>query len=110
IVSVKTEKLASAKKYAVIYLKEKTSGEIYRVEVSPRWYFHLDLIMGSRIEVTGSFSKSGSTRVIMTRTITSRGKRYHFRDKHGFPMWRGTRKQKRRVKRGRGNGIRRGGR
>ncbi len=93
ITAVKTEPSYRSKEFTVIYLQEKKSGEKYRVEVAPRWFYSMDLMIGSRIQVTGSFARNGNINMIMTRYITFRGERFLFRDKMGFPMWRGQRPQ-----------------
>lgn len=54
IVDIKSEKSYHKNNFTVIYLKEKKSGEIYRVEVSPEWYFDIDIMKGGKIEITGS--------------------------------------------------------
>jgi hypothetical protein len=88
IAAVKNEPCYNKKNFIVIYLKEKESGETYRVEVSPQWYFSMDLMIGSRIEVTGSFSQANGINQIMTRSIMFQGELFRFRDKSGFPLWR----------------------
>jgi hypothetical protein len=95
ITAVKTEQSYHSKEFTVIYLKEKKSGESYRVEVSPQWFYSLDLMIGSRIQVTGSFTMNDGINMIMTRSITFQGERFQFRDKMGFPMWRGQGKYRR---------------
>lgn len=102
IIRVESEKCYNQNDYTVIYLKEKKSGAIYRVEVSPQWFFEVDLMAGSRIEVTGSVNKSGNVNNIMTRSIMFRGQLFEFRDKHGFPLWRGKSGQGNRRGQGRG--------
>jgi hypothetical protein len=93
ITAVKTEKSYHRNDFTVIYLKEKKSGEIYRVEVAPQWFYSLDLMIGSRIQVTGSFARNNGINMIMTRSITFLGERFQFRNKMGFPMWRGQQKR-----------------
>jgi RecG-like helicase len=106
ITAVKTEKCYRQKDYTVIYLKEKKSGHLYRVEVSPRWYFNMDLMVGSRVAVTGSVSKTNQINQVMTRSIMFQGEMFHFRDKHGFPLWqgKGRRGTRRRHRKARGDG------
>ncbi len=102
IVKLKQEACYPNKKhFTVIYLKEKKSGQIYRIEVSPNWFFTLDLFEGSRIEVTGSHSQEGDNHFVITQSITYQGEIHRFRDEHGFPLWRGKGK---RMKRGNGSG------
>lgn len=102
IIRVNTEKCYEQNDYTVIYLKEKKSQTVYRVEVSPLWFFEVDLMTGSRIEVTGSVNKTGNVNHVMTRSIMFRGELYEFRDKHGFPLWRGKGGQRNRSGYGKG--------
>ncbi len=112
IESIANEKSYHKHDFVVIYLKEKKSGEKYRVEVAPRWYFDVDLMVGSMIEVTGSDCGATGPHVLMTRSITFQGEHYLFRDDMGFPLWRGgkkhggqgsgSRQQRRRGNKGRG--------
>jgi len=108
IADIKKEKCFYKKDFIVIYLKEKKSGEIYRLEVSPGWFFAVDLMKGSRIEVTGSYSKENNMNLIMTRAITFQGEVYQFRDKNGFPLWRGKGKGMRQPRKGKGRGKMKG--
>lgn len=104
ITDIKTEKSYHKSNFIVIYLKEKTSQEIYLVEVSPEWFFSMDLLKGSQIEVTGSFNKVDGQNLVMTQSITYRGEIVQFRDKYGFPLWRGKGKYMKRGYRGKGKG------
>ncbi len=61
------EKCYQKKDLTVMYVEEKQSGDIYRVEVSPAWFFHMDLVKGSRIEVAGSYNREKNRNTIMTR-------------------------------------------
>jgi hypothetical protein len=100
IIAIKTEKCYQENDFVVLYLKEKTSGETYRVEVSPGWFFTLDLMEGSQIEVTGSSSKAGETNLVIAQSITFRGELSQFRDQSGFPLWRGKGKHLQGAQRG----------
>ncbi len=102
ITAVKNEPCYDKKNFIVIYLKEKKSGNVYRIEVSPQWFFSMDLMTGSRIEVTGSYSQKGNMNLIMTRSITFQGEHFRFRDKSGFPLWRGKLKRGNRGRGGKG--------
>lgn len=110
ITDIKTEKSYHRNDFIVIYLKvkEKTGEKIYRVEVSPEWFFAMDLMKGSKIEVTGSFSTINAQSLIMTQSITFQGEKYDFRDKYGFPLWRGKGKYMKQGYRGKGKRKRRG--
>lgn len=94
ITDIKNEKCYSDKVFIVIYVKENKTGDPYRVEVSPNWYYNMDLMTGSRIEVTGSVTPGGQMGQVMARSIMFQGQVFQFRDNMGFPLWRGQRKQK----------------
>lgn len=110
ITDIKTEKSYYRNDFIVIYLKvkEKTGEEIYRVEVSPEWFFAMDLMKGSKIEVTGSYSTIDGQSLMMTQAITFQGEMYEFRDKYGFPLWRGKGKYMKPGNQGQGKPRRRG--
>jgi hypothetical protein len=110
ITDIKTEKSYHRNDFIVIYLKvkEKTGEEIYQVEVSPEWFFAMDLMKGSKIEVTGSYCTINDQSLIMTKSITFQGEKYEFRDKYGFPLWRGKGKYMKKGYRGKGKRKRRG--
>lgn len=110
VTDIKTEKSYHRNDFIVIYLKVKgkTGEEIYRVEISPEWFFAMDLMKGSKIEVTGSYCTINDQSLIMTQTITFLGEKYEFRDKYGFPLWRGKGKYMKQGYRGKGKRKRRG--
>jgi hypothetical protein len=110
ITDIKTEKSYHKNDFIVIYLKvkEKTGEEIYRVEVSPEWFFAMDLMKGGKIEVTGSYSTISGQGLMMTQSITFQGEKYEFRDKYGFPLWRGKGKFMKQGFRKKGKRKRRG--
>ncbi len=110
ITDIKTEKSYHRNDFIVIYLKvkEKTGEEIYRVEVSPGWFFAMDLMKGSKIEVTGSYRTIDGQSLMMTQSITFQGEMYEFRDKYGFPLWRGKGKYMKQGDRDQGKRKRRG--
>lgn len=100
ITAIKNEECYYKSIFTVIYLEEKKSGKIYRVEVSPQWFFSMDLMVGGIIEVTGAHGKAKDMNLVMTGTITFQGEVHRFRDKNGFPLWRGKgRKMKWHIKR-----------
>jgi len=106
VVDIKSETSFHKSDFTVIYLKEKKSGAIYRVEVSPDWFFNMDVMIGSKIETTGSCTVENGVNLVMTRSIAFQGEIFHFRDKYGFPLWRGKRGQPNRG--GQGKHRRRG--
>jgi hypothetical protein len=104
ITEIKREKSYSKDNFIILFLKvkDKTGDEIYRVEVSPEWFFVMDLLKGSKVEITGSYSKIHGQSFLMTQSITFMGERYKFRDKNGFPLWRGKGKLMKGSFRGKG--------
>jgi len=107
ITDIKTEECYQ-NEFIILYLKEKANGEILRVETSPDWYFNLDLLKGSKVEVAGSYSQNEQQNTIIVQSITYRGEVYAFRDKFGFPLWRGKGKHMNRGQQGKGKHKRRG--
>jgi hypothetical protein len=89
ITDIKTEKSYHRSYFTVVYLKEEKSNRVYKIEISPDWYCNLDLVKGQKIRVTGSLNKIGNNDLVMTQFLVFQGKTYHFRDKSGFPLWRG---------------------
>lgn len=89
ITDIKTEKSYHRSDFIVVYLKEEKTDREYKIEISPDWYFNLDLVKGQKIQVTGSHNKIGSNDLVMTQSLVFQGKAFHFRDKSGFPLWRG---------------------
>lgn len=92
VTKITSEKSYHKKEFTVIYLEDKKSGKTFRVDVSPQWFFKMDIMTGSFVEVTGSYSRTGGVHMMLTRSITYGGEHYEFRDKMGFPLWRGRRK------------------
>ncbi len=102
ITEITKEKSYYKKDFTVIYLNEKKSGKIYRLEVAPDWFFKMDMMKGSYIEVTGSYRNNNNLNTIMTQSIIYGGENFQFRDKNGFPLWRGRGKYfKKEMKAGR---------
>lgn len=91
VTAIKSEKSYKSRKndFIVAYLKDKKTGDQYKIEFSPAWYFNLDIMEGSQIRVTGSKCRISGQQLIMTQSIVFQGGIFHFRDKHGFPLWRG---------------------
>ncbi len=98
---ISEEKCFQKKLFSVIYIREEKSKKTVRVEVAPAWFFELDLMKGSRIEVSGSLNRGEKIDTMMLKSLTHRGKLYRFRDRMGFPLWRGG---KQRRQRGSGQG------
>lgn len=101
IAEIKKEACYRSNNFMIIYLEDKKNNIVYRVEVSPDWFYKLELMKGSSIEVTGSYSKAQEVNLIIARSITFGGEIYYFRDKYGFPLWQGKGKNRRHGGRGR---------
>lgn len=89
--AIKSEKNYNSRKsdFVVAYLKEKQTGKEYKIELSPAWYFDLDIVEGSKIKVTGSQFQVQNQPLIMVQSLVYQGTMFNFRDKLGFPLWRG---------------------
>ncbi len=83
------EETADHAPFIILTLREKESALAYRVEVSPQWFFEMDLMAGSLVEVKGSDVSRDDRHILMAAAITYRGEKFLFRDAYGFPLWRG---------------------
>ena len=88
--------------FLVLILEEKKSGEAYRVEVSPAWFFDRDLHAGENIKIVGSLYIRDGTRYIIARELQCAGETFLLRDSRGFPSWRGGKMRRAGQRRGRG--------
>lgn len=88
--------------FLILILEEKESGEVYRVEISPAWFFDRDLHVGESVKVVGSLYAKDKTRSIIARELQCSGEKYFLRDSRGFPSWRGGKMKKAGQRRGRG--------
>lgn len=75
--------------FLVVILEEKQTGRLFKVEISPAWFFQQDLHQGEPLQITGSLVNEGSLGLVMARRVRFRGELLNVRDKHGFPNWRG---------------------
>jgi len=91
--------------FLIIFLEEKSTKKIYKVEISPAWFFDQDFHQGEPLTVTGSLTSSGKNGLnLIAREVQMQGDTLILRDKHGFPTWRGgkglsSRKGRRKGKR-----------
>jgi hypothetical protein len=106
ITDIKREPCYRQNDFIVIYLTDRQDEKQYKVEVSPRWFYHIDLVKGNKIEVSGALNRVNGDYLIMASSILFEGELYHFRDRNGFPLWRGRGKRQQRS----GRMRRRGGR
>jgi len=88
--------------FLILLLEQDQSKEKYYVEVSPIWFFEQDFHKGETISIIGSrYSGQEGTQNIIAREMRSKGKTMTFRDKRGFPNWRGgqnNRQMRKKVK------------
>ena len=76
--------------FIVIELMDKKTSTTYDIEVSPFWFYKIDVAEGSIINVKGSLNNLEDKKIILAQSIIFGGEVYHFRDKLGFPLWRGS--------------------
>jgi hypothetical protein len=88
--------------FLILILEERKSGEVYRVEVSPVWFFDRDLHAGERVKIVGSLYAKEGTRYIIARELQTAGETFLLRDSRGFPSWRGGKMKRAGQHRGRG--------
>lgn len=88
--------------FLILVLEEKGSGEVYRAEISPVWFFDQDLHAGESIKILGSLSIKDGTRYLIARELQSAGETFLLRDSRGFPSWRGGKLKRVGQRRGRG--------
>jgi hypothetical protein len=76
--------------FLILLLEEKGARTLYRVEISPAWFFDRDLHKGEKVKVIGSYytTKDG-TNVLIARQLQAGGETFMLRDSRGFPSWRG---------------------
>jgi hypothetical protein len=76
--------------FLVLVLDDKPTGAAYVVEVSPAWFFEIDLHKGEKVRLTGSLvSRTSGTNTVIAREVHCQGETIVLRDRHGFPNWRG---------------------
>jgi len=88
IIKVGTDKKEHGDDFVIIELENKKNIR-YTIEVSPKWFYEIDIVKGDIIEVKGSLNIIDKNNIILTQSIIRRGEIYNFRDKLGFPLWRG---------------------
>jgi hypothetical protein len=88
--------------FLVIVLKEKNTGRVFRVEVSPAWFFNYDLHQREPVKVTGSVYTRDDSSYLIARKLQAGGETFMLRDSRGFPSWRGGPMKVKGGRRGRG--------
>ncbi len=89
VIEIRQEEIGHQNPFVVIVVREKKSGVPYRIEVSPDWFFQIDLLSGNQVEVNGSDLSTDTEHLMMAASIIFQGEHYLFRDQYGFPLWRG---------------------
>ncbi len=78
-------------RFFYLYIKNK-KGEQYKVELCPEWFLKKDFWAGLNVEITGSIVGSKNNVIfLIAREVNYFGETIEFRDKYGFPLWRGLR-------------------
>ena len=88
--------------FLILVIKEKNSGELYRAEISPVWFFDYDLHRGESVRIIGSIYVKDETLCIIARRLQCGGEIFFLRDSRGFPNWRGGQMKRAGKPRGRG--------
>lgn len=91
IIKIRMEESYRKNKFIIFELEELKSDKTYDVEVSPQWFYGLDVAEGSMLEVKGSLNILNARNLILAQSIIFEGEVFNFRDKFGFPLWRGKR-------------------
>jgi hypothetical protein len=89
--------------FLILVIEEKKTGEIYRAEISPVWFFDYDLHKGENVRVVGSTYSKDQDQYIIARRLQCGGETFFLRDSRGFPSWRGG--QMKRGERHKGRGM-----
>lgn len=88
--------------FLIIVLEEKATGQIYRVEVSPAWFFGHDLHKGEPVKIIGSFYARDGEFFLIARELQAGPETFRLRDSRGFPNWRGGQMKGKMKRQGRG--------
>lgn len=88
--------------FVVLALEESGTGQKYRIEIGPSWFFGKDLHAGEKVAIVGSLVRTeGDTKFVIAREVRFQGETLIVRDRRGFPEWRG----KGAARRGRRKGM-----
>lgn len=87
--------------FLIIILEEKKTGQVYKVEISPAWFFNYDLHQGESIKIIGSFYTKDNENFLIARELQVGGEVFRLRDIRGFPNWRGGPMKEKTGRRGR---------
>jgi len=75
--------------FLILLLEEKKTGNPFKVELSPAWFFGHDLHKGEPVKIVGSFYAQDNESFIIARELRTGGETFKLRDSRGFPNWRG---------------------
>jgi hypothetical protein len=89
--------------FLILIIEEKSTGEVYRAEISPAWFFDYDVHKGESVRIIGSTYTQDDSQHIIARRLQCGGETFYLRDSRGFPNWRGG--QMKRGDRHRGRGL-----
>jgi hypothetical protein len=79
----------SSAPFLIVLMKDKTSGRMYSVEISPAGFFKQDVHKGEIIKVVGSLCNMDMICCpVIAREVQCHGETISVRDKQGFPVWR----------------------
>jgi hypothetical protein len=88
--------------FLILVLEEKKTGQRYKVELSPAWFFDQDLHQGEPVKIVGSFYVKDDNYFLIARELQAGGETFRLRDGRGFPNWRGGPMNRQGKRRGRG--------
>lgn len=88
--------------FLILLVEESQTGRVYKVEISPVWFFDHDLHKGERVKITGSLYAKDDALFIIARQLQVGGETFLLRDRRGFPGWRGGQIKGKIKRRGRG--------
>ena len=86
--------------FLVLRVEASAEKKMYKVEVSPSWFFGQDIHGGEKVKIVGSLSEAREgLPTVMARELQLRGETFTLRDKRGFPSWQGGPQHKRGIRR-----------
>ncbi|HUT07353.1 MAG TPA: hypothetical protein VMY15_00785 [Candidatus Latescibacteria bacterium] len=86
--------------FLVLRVEASAEKKMYKVEVSPSWFFGQDIHGGEKVKIVGSLSEAREgLPTVIVRELQLRGETFTLRDKRGFPSWQGGPKHKRGIRR-----------
>lgn len=90
--------------FVILALEEAGTGQAFRIEIGPSWFFGEDVHAGEKVAIVGSLVRTeGGVKHVIARELRFRGETLIVRDRRGFPEWRGGRTGERGRRRGTGS-------